>query len=213
MRLVRWGALFLLVALHLLMEAPVWHLITRVDVIGGSTGYHRYRLIDAAVRYSHEWIVIGTTGGTAHWGPQLRDVTNYYLVQGLNGGIVQLLIFLAILGWGFRDAGRIVCNAGSDRSSMILGWALGVSLFVHCTSFVGVSYFGQILPLFYLTLATIGSLAGATSVTRPFILKTVPARRAIPDSRPPVRRPEPPAECEHDLADISDALADARPAT
>src|SRR5690606_14928514 len=31
---------FVLVALHMAMEAPVWHLVARMSAVGGSTGYH-----------------------------------------------------------------------------------------------------------------------------------------------------------------------------
>ena len=41
---VRWGTVLVLIGLHFVMKAPVWHLIARIDVIGGSTGWHRYHL-------------------------------------------------------------------------------------------------------------------------------------------------------------------------
>jgi hypothetical protein len=39
---------------------------------------------------------------------------------------------------------------------------LGAALFVHCVCFIGVSYFGQISYLWYITLA-IGSAAGTAT--------------------------------------------------
>src|SRR5687768_8466206 len=50
MRPMRWALLGVLVLLHLVMNAPVWHLIARVNVVGGSTGWHRYILIDKAIK-------------------------------------------------------------------------------------------------------------------------------------------------------------------
>jgi hypothetical protein len=41
------GSVLLLTGLHLVMNKPVWHLFARMDLVGGSTGYHRYKLIDA----------------------------------------------------------------------------------------------------------------------------------------------------------------------
>ena len=49
LRYVRWATVASLVALHIVMKAPVWHLISRIDLVGGSTGYQRYKLIDSAV--------------------------------------------------------------------------------------------------------------------------------------------------------------------
>src|ERR1044071_7962496 len=45
-----------------------------------------------------------------------------------------------------------------NRANLIMSWALGISLFIHCTSFIGISYFGQINMVWYLTLAMIGSV-------------------------------------------------------
>ncbi len=45
------------------------------------------------------------------------------------------------------------------RSDQLLLWGLGASLFVHCVCFIGVSYFGQIQYLWFITLA-IASSAG-----------------------------------------------------
>src|SRR6266850_527006 len=38
MRLVRWGLVLALISLHLVMKAPVWFLIARIDIVGGSSG-------------------------------------------------------------------------------------------------------------------------------------------------------------------------------
>jgi O-antigen ligase len=40
-----------------------------------------------------------------------------------------------------------------------MAWALGVSLFVHCVVFTSVSYFGQSVLAWYLTIGIIGSLS------------------------------------------------------
>ncbi len=159
MRAIRWGAFLLLLIIHVVMEAPVWHLITRIDIVGGSTGYHRYRLISAAVDHTHEWWLVGTKVGTEHWGPQLSDVTNYYIVQGLQGGLLQLGLFVGTIAFGFRDVGRVVRRAGGNSKEAAAAWGLGASLFIHCVSYLSVSYFGQILALWYLLLAMIASLA------------------------------------------------------
>jgi hypothetical protein len=67
MRPVRWVIVVTLVSLHLIMKAPVWALIARADVVGGSSSYHRYELIDAFIRRFDEWWLLGTKHADA-WG-------------------------------------------------------------------------------------------------------------------------------------------------
>ena len=68
MRLIRWGALFGIVAVAIVMNAPLYYLIARIDLTGSSTGYHRAALIDAAITHANEWWV-GGTDHTRHWMP------------------------------------------------------------------------------------------------------------------------------------------------
>lgn len=154
----RWAAVVLIVMLHLMMSKPVWHLLGRVDLAGGSTGYHRYRLIDAAVTNLGEWWLVGTPS-TQHWGPQLHDITNQYLLEGVRGGLVTMMLFLALIAVAFRLVGRIVRAHPRDPARAIMAWALGAALCAHCASFLAVSYFGQIQVVWYLLLAAIGSLS------------------------------------------------------
>ena len=87
-RIVR-GGLIMLVALHILMKAPVWYLIAKIDFTGGSTSWHRARLIDSAVTYLSEWWLAGTDY-TRHWMPtgvtwnaDHTDITNHFLKMGV----------------------------------------------------------------------------------------------------------------------------------
>jgi hypothetical protein len=157
MKAITIGAAGSLVALHFIMEAPVWHLIARVSAVGGSTGYHRYKLIDRAIENFSEWWLVGTRS-TAHWGWGMQDVANQYVYEGVTGGFATLAVFVAIIVVSFKFIGRAVQASEHDRRRLILSWALGVSLWVHCMVFVGISYFGQIVMIWYLTLALIGSL-------------------------------------------------------
>lgn len=158
MRLVRWGVLLSLTALHMMMNAPVWHLISRVSVVGGSTSYYRYMLINGAITHFHEWALLGTKS-TAHWGWGAQDITNQYILEGVRGGFLTLVLFVVVIAYAFRDVGNLWRQQKENSFSLVLSWALGVSLFVHCVNFIGVSYFGQVHILWYLLLAMIGSLA------------------------------------------------------
>jgi hypothetical protein len=157
MKPVRWGLLFGLIALHMVMKQPVWHLICRIDMVGGSTGYHRFRLIQGAIDFFPEWCLMGTAS-TAHWGWHLYDVTNQYVLEAVRGGAVTLGLFVAIIGVAFQQVGRLRKSVEGQRYREVVAWGLGVALFVHCMNFLAISYFGQIITVWYLTLGAIGSL-------------------------------------------------------
>ena len=161
MRWIRWGSLVVLTVLHLVMNAPVWHLIVRVNVVGGSTGWHRYYLIDQAIEHIGEWWLIGSNLGTAHWGRHLFDVTNLYVVQGLHGGVLLLGLFVLTIAVAFRMIGqtRQAAETAGNYYAVRASWALGVILFTHCMNFIAVSYFGQIAMMWALLLATIASVS------------------------------------------------------
>ncbi len=160
MRLVRWGVLLTLIALHMVMNAPVWHLISRVSAAGGSTGWHRYNLISQAIMNFGDWWFSGCSGYTVlSWGIYRGDVTNQYILEGVSGGIATLCLFIAVIVVAFREIGCLWRSQIRNPYRVALSWAMGISLFVHCTNFIGVSYFGQIRILWYLLLAVIGSMS------------------------------------------------------
>jgi hypothetical protein len=148
-----WGFLAMLVALHLVMKAPVWHLVARVGVVSGSTGWHRYYLIDQAINNFRQWMLLGTRE-TRSWGLGLEDVTNQYILEGVRGGFLTLVLFCAILFVGARTVVRLSLRS-RDRNESYLAWGLFVTIIAHCLSFIGVSYFGQIDMIWYLLLASV----------------------------------------------------------
>ncbi|MDX9834743.1 MAG: hypothetical protein RBT36_05935, partial [Desulfobulbus sp.] len=81
------GACLGILTLHLIMKAPVWHLLSRVGFFGGSTGWHRYFLFDNFVKHFSEWFLLGTKS-TAHWGYGQTDLTNQFVLEGVRGGVV-----------------------------------------------------------------------------------------------------------------------------
>jgi len=146
-----WGAVALTIALQCVMKAPVWHLISRVGVVSGSTGWHRFHLIDEAIRNFPHWMLLGTRD-TAAWGWGLEDVTNQYILEGVRGGVVTLVLFCVILFVGARAALRLSLRS-RDRSESYLAWGVFVTIIAHSLSFLGVAYFGQIDLIWYLLLA------------------------------------------------------------
>ncbi|MEO1008326.1 MAG: hypothetical protein AAFX79_07150 [Planctomycetota bacterium] len=171
---------FVLAGLHMVMQAPVWHLISRVSAVGGSTGWHRYHLIDRAIHRFPEWMLLGTPS-TGHWGWGLFDVTNQYILEGVRGGMWRLGLFIALI----YLVGRSIANAQArarNKADRMLLWGIGASVFVHCVCFIGVSYFGQIQYLWYITLAIGASMADPAFFGKP---KNPPVRSPRPAPRAP----------------------------
>lgn len=153
-----WGVVALLFALQMVMKAPVWHLQARVGIIAGSTGWHRYYLTDQAIRHFFEWMLLGTRD-TRHWGLGLEDVTNQFILEGVRGGLVTLVLFCVLLFVFGRMFVRLSLRS-ADRGESHLAWCAFVTLLAHVVSFFGVSYFGQITLLWYLLLASAGCFYG-----------------------------------------------------
>ena len=153
---VGWGLLVSLIALHIVMKAPVWHLISRIGVVGGSTGWHRYNLINQAINHFGEWAFLGCRS-TAHWGWGLTDLTNQYILEGVRGGFVTLVLFLVMIYIALRILLRLSLQHQQPKQGF-LAWCLFVAILGHCIAFFGVSYFGQIMVLWYMTLAAVSFL-------------------------------------------------------
>ncbi len=101
MRPIRWGIVLLLISLHLAMKAPVWQLIDRMSIIGGSSGYHRYQLVDQCIRHFGDWWLYGVKD-TGAWGWDMWDTANQYVSVADSTGLIPLILFVATLVYGFK---------------------------------------------------------------------------------------------------------------
>lgn len=176
MRAVRWSVAVTLLVLHLVRDAPVWHLLARINVVGGSTGWHRYFLIDQAIAHFSQWALFGTVS-TAQWGLGLIDVTNQFILTGARGGLLPMLIFVAVVSFGFRSAGRAANARSLGPELRWTAWCTGSALFVHLVSFFSVSYFGQMTYVWYMHLAIAATL-GAFATAKP--VRSLEAERSRP---------------------------------
>jgi hypothetical protein len=167
MRLVRRVTLLGIIALALVMNAPVWYLFAKMSDLVGGGGWHRAFVIDTAVAHFNEWWLFGTTY-TAHWGPggeviaanpDMMDITNQFVVEGVKGGLLKLILFVAIIVGCFKVVGRRVHEEEGNLFPGILFWSMGASLFAHCLSFMSVPYFDQMIIIWYWLLAAIASVA------------------------------------------------------
>jgi len=158
------GAVVGYILLDLVMKAPAYYIIARIDITGGSTGWHRAKLIDSAIEHLHEWWLFGTDY-TRHWmptgvswSPDHTDITNHYIHMGVLGGLPLMGLFILQLWRGFKYVSNVALGHPS-KDVRFLAWALGSALFAHSVTCVGVSYFGQSFLFLYLNLAMIGSIA------------------------------------------------------
>ncbi len=163
MKMIRRSILFLLFSLHMVMKAPVWQLVARIDISGGSTGDHRFRLIQKSIEHFREWAFIGTHG-TAHWGWGMQDMTNQYLLEAVRGGLLGMLLFFFFFLRVYEIIGKALRNTESIAEQWML-WSSGVTLFVHMMSFLAVSYFGQANIAVFLFIGAI--VSGAVSQLQP----------------------------------------------
>jgi hypothetical protein len=156
--------------LELVMTAPAYYLLARIDLTGSSASYHRSAIIDSGIKYLNEWWLAGTDY-TRHWMPygvpwsdDHADITNHYLAQGVMGGLPLMLTFVFLIGFGFRYVGRALDNqetAPSEVQFMI--WAFGCSLFAHASTCISVAIFDQSVFFLYSTLAVTASLQHLSS--------------------------------------------------
>jgi len=157
LRQIRWGTFALGVVLHFAREKPIWHLISRLNVVGGSTGWHRYNVMDAAIRHWREWVLLGAKT-IDHWNIWANDVTNEYVVVGIGGGLLAMCLFIAVIAYGFQGTGAAAKSRVLSPAQRRLSWCVGAMLFSHAASFTSVSYFGQMRTVFYLQLGIVASL-------------------------------------------------------
>ncbi len=158
LRWVRWLVVAWACVLHfLLMKQPVWHLLARIDLVGGSTGWHRFHLVDKFLEHFPEWWLLGTPT-TGQWGAGLQDVTNQFVAEGVCGGVAQLAMFCLCIWFAFCGVSRSLRAPGLPKATKRIAWAIGIALFMHCMNFIAVSYFEQIVVLWQLTLAACASL-------------------------------------------------------
>jgi hypothetical protein len=184
MALVRWAVLGMIVCLHLVMKAPVWALIGRIDLAGGSTSWHRFALVDSFVRRFGEWWLIGTRNNP-NWGYDMWDSINWYVSSGITGGLLGLVLFVGILVVAFRTLGGVLKRSDLRRGPKQFAWCLGSSLFAAMVAFLGISFFDQSIVIWYALLSmTIAMGAKLHSVEAEPVPSLQSGVIALSDSQP-----------------------------
>jgi hypothetical protein len=154
MQFVRYGIVATLVVLHLSMNGPVWSLIEKIDLTGGSSSFHRYMLVDNCIRHFDQWWLLGFRyPGT--WGFDMWDLCNQFVAVALGGGLVGLSIYIAIYSRGFAAIGNARKQVNGDHRYEWFLWAFGSTLFANVVASFGINYLLPLLLLFFPLLACI----------------------------------------------------------
>jgi hypothetical protein len=165
MGMIRWSIPIGYVLLAMIMTRPVYYIIGELSM-GGSTGWHRSKLIDSAIHYFGDWWAFGTDH-TRSWMPtgvtfsdEHTDITNYFLAYGVMGGILAVILLIAMTWVGFKWVGNTIDSIPEDNDSgdRFMVWCMGASLFSHVATSISVAYYDQSVFFFWFSIATISSI-------------------------------------------------------
>jgi hypothetical protein len=139
MRIIRWGIALGLIALHMIMKAPVWFIISHVDLVAGNSGFHRAVIIDGLVKHFSEWWLVGVKS-TKYWGWDMWDQANQFVGVGENGGLLTLICFIWMISRSFGRIGLARKAVQGDKKKEWELYLLGAALFAYVVSFFGTSF-------------------------------------------------------------------------
>ena len=152
MREIRWTMVIALLGLAMVMKAPIWYLLARIDFAGGSSGWERAYLIDMFTRHFGDWWLAGTRTN-ANWGWVMWDQANQFVSEGETGGLVAFTCFIAMIVICFQKVGSARKLVEGNRRQEWLYWFLGTAMFAQVLAFIGVDYFDDSKFVWYALLA------------------------------------------------------------
>jgi hypothetical protein len=176
MHILRWGIVLILIALHMVMKAPVWMLIARVDVIAGNSGYHRAMLVDQCIRHFSDWWLVGTNAAGT-WGWDLWDTSNQFVQEAENAGLLTFILFISVIAASFRRIAKARHLVEDDPQKERYMWCLTVTLLTNCICFFGITYFDHTRMMWFAFLAIVSAATANVdeTVTETYRLPHTPA--------------------------------------
>jgi hypothetical protein len=188
MRKLRWGIVAGLAGLQLVMKAPIWALIARVDIIGGSSGYHRYQLVDSFIWHFADWWLLGAKD-TSNWGVETYDLANQYVAVGATSGLIPFALLIALIAMGFKYVGIARQGSEENKKQALFAWALGATLFANTLAFFGISFTDQTSVVWYALLVMI-SVQVTPFLEKPQIATDLPEAEPVTSTLTARFRPE-----------------------
>jgi hypothetical protein len=157
------------------MHGPVWSLIEKIDLTGGSSNYHRYMLVDNCIRHFSDWWLVGYKN-YGSWGWDMWDLCNQFVVSALTGGLVTLVLYIMIFKRSFRAIGMARKRAGWDRRQEWLLWCLGSAVFANIVASFGINYMVHLLMCLFLLLVCVSVVAFEAKQTTVRSAEAAPAK-------------------------------------
>jgi hypothetical protein len=119
------------------------------------------------------------------------DACNQFVAEGVAGGIVTLVLFIAMISICFSWLGTARKAVSGDTQREWFYWIFGATLFAHVVGFFGIDYFDQSRFTWYALIAMIGAVAAPALATVKMPEKSlVPVRRRENGyGRPPLPQP------------------------
>ena len=171
MRVVRWGIVVVIAVTALIMKAPVWFIIAHVNVIGGSGGWDRAKLIDVFFNHFQDWWLLGTKDAGS-WGIDMWDLSNQFVAEGETGGLITFVLFIAMISKGFSRLGRMRRQVEGDQSQEWLMWSLCAVMLANIFSYFGVSYWDQTRISWWAFLAMISAATMTLQASNTLVRET-----------------------------------------
>ena len=151
---------FLCLTVEVLSNRPFYHVIFSYGSKLGGAGWHRAQLIDVAIKHFGEWWLAGYGGKDPGWGPHFgmghTDVTNEYILAGVKYGLAGVIVTCGVLVVAFKGIISAYKKVGHPVMKSLY-WAFGSLLVAIIVVWTSISFFGQLMPLFYSVLGIIGS--------------------------------------------------------
>jgi len=170
------GCVFVEVASDRHFYAPLLSLFSSL----GGDFYHRILIMDLAIEHFGEWWLLGYGGKNPGWFGvnQFTDVTNEFVLAGVQYGILGVLALCGVLVTAFRSLMQAYRRT-ADGQLRAIYWGLGSTLCGVIAVWISVSFFGQMSALFYGMLGIIGSAVQFSPESQRVVsVKRVVAREA-----------------------------------
>ncbi len=169
-----------LIMVDIISNRTFYHVIASYANPLGGSGWHRAKLIDLAISHFNEWWLVGYGPQDPGWGEVLgmakTDITNEFVFAAVRYGIWGVGALCAVLVNAFIYMIRIHQKTLS-RPIKSLSWAFGSVLVAVTVCWMSVSFFGQLMPLFYVMLGMLGSFYVFTE--RQHFYTNMPVKRKI----------------------------------
>jgi hypothetical protein len=165
---LRYSAVIGYILLGFIMEDPPYYIMARIDITGGSTGWHRARLIRSSLEHLKEWWLWGTDY-TRHWmptgvswSPDHTDITNQYIKMGVIGGLPLTIIYIISLWVAFKNIGKIMKHSPVTMLREIYPlWGAAAALFAITITGLSIAFFDQSVFFLYMILGVSASVCGS----------------------------------------------------